>query len=31
MKKNNKIKKISEHVGIPFRVCLVGNPFIVQR
>lgn len=23
--------QISEHVGIPFRVCRVGNPFIVQR
>ena len=23
--------QISERVGIPFRVCRVGNPFIVQR
>ena len=31
MKKNNKIKKSVSMVTIPFRVCLVGNPFIVQR
>lgn len=31
MKKNNKNQEISEHVGIPFRVCRVGNPFIVLR
>lgn len=28
---NIKKQEISERVGIPFRVCRVGNPFIVQR
>lgn len=31
MKKNNKIKKSVSVLAFLFRVCRVGNPFIVQR